>query len=324
MKNLFILSAPPHYFNLLQYIEQFDIKTEESELLFLSSFFTSDKVMDNFIGQYINKDSWKSVRRISLWETMTKKIYSPSNLKKITIFLTKIIGFYSLRKYNHLVVSQVDQFYCKVFYFLVSFQKVISLDEGNAVFEIVKNRYNKSNLFMPNKILFFSSYDVEVRPPDALVKCDYLYSKNILKDIPMNDNEIYFIGSPYLEDGLINKELYYSYLGKIAGNHKGKEIKYFPHRRESEVNLQHIEDNYKFSIMRIDLPIELYFLEEKISPETIIGFTTAALLNLKKITNIEAKIYSYYISKKNLKSINDELVKIRMQYEKSGIKIIEL
>ena len=66
MKNLFILSTPPHYYNLLQYIEQFEVNTKDSELLFLSSFFTPDKIMDDFINKYIDKSEWKSVRRISL------------------------------------------------------------------------------------------------------------------------------------------------------------------------------------------------------------------------------------------------------------------
>ena len=323
MKNLFILSTPAHYFNLLQYIEQFDVKTEESDLLFLSSFSTSDKIMDNFIDQYIDIDNWKSVRRISLWDTMSKKIYSSSNLKKITIFFIKVIGLYSLRKYNHLIVSQVDQFYCKVFYFLVSFKKVIALDEGNAVFEIIHNRNNK-NLFMPKKITFFSSYDINVQQPDTLVKCEYLFSKKILKDTTINKNEICFIGSPYLEDGLIEKNLYHSYVSKIADDYRGKTIKYFPHRREKDKNLRILKENYKFSIIQIDLPIELYFLEKKMSPEIILGFTTAALLNLKKITNNETQIYSYYINSKHLKSFSNELIKIKKQYEECGIKMIDL
>jgi len=326
MKNLFILSTPPHYYNLLQYIEQFDVVKKDSELVFFSSFFTTDDMIDDFIENHINKNDWKSVRRISLWQTKFQKIYSPSNLLKIFFFLKKLLLFYSFRSYNHLVVNQLDQLYSKFFYFFTSYQKVISLDEGNDVFRTIEDRYNrkKSNFFMPKKIIFFSSYNIKVQQPDILVKCQNLYSKKIIKNRQINDNEIFFIGSPYIEDSLIKKSVYFSYLDIIKRDFENKKIKYFPHRRENHNNLIFLKENYNFSIQEIDLPIEFYFLRLEKSPKIILGFLTHALLGLKKLSNKDTLVRSYYIDSNQLESSSDELIQIKNEYQETGIEVVDL
>ena len=326
MKNLFILSTPPHYYNLLQYIEQFDVVKKDSELVFFSSFFTTDDMIDDFIENHINKNDWKSVRTIALWQTKFEKIYLPSNLLKIFFFLKKLLLFYSFRSYNHLVVNQLDQLYSKFFYFFTSYQKVISLDEGNDVFRTIEDRYNKkkSNFFMPKKIIFFSSYNIKVQQPDTLVKCQNLYSKKIIKNRQINDNEIFFIGSPYIEDSLIKKSVYFSYLDIIKRDFENKKIKYFPHRRENPNNLIFLKENYNFSIQEIDLPIEFYFLRLEKSPKIILGFLTHALLGLKKLSNKDTLVRSYYIDSNQLESSSDELIQIKNEYQEAGIEVVDL
>lgn len=326
MKNLFILSTPPHYYNLLQYIEQFEVVKKDSELVFFSSFFTTEDMIDNFIENHINKNDWKSVRKISLWQTKFEKIYSPSNLLKIFFFLKKLLLFYSFRSYNHLVVNQLDQLYSKFFYFFTFYQKVISLDEGNDVFRAIEDRYNrkKSNFFMPRKIIFFSSYNIKVQQPDTLVKCKNLYSKKIIKNRQINDNEIFFIGSPYIEDSLIKKSVYFSYLDIIRRDFENKKIKYFPHRRENHNNLIFLKENYNFSIQEIDLPIEFYFLRLEKSPKIILGFLTHALFGLKKLSNKDTLVRSYYINSNQLESSSDELIQIKNEYQDAGIEVVDL
>jgi len=326
MKNLFILSTPPHYYNMLQYVEQFDIVKKNSEVVFFSSFFTSEDMIDDFIENHINKNDWKSVRRISLWQTKFEKIYSPSNLLKIFFFLKKLLFFYSFRNYNHLVVNQVDQLYTKFFYFFTSYQKVISLDEGNDIFRTIEDRYNKkkSNLFIPKKIIFFSSYNIKVQQSDTLVKCQNLYSKKIIKNRQISEDEIFFIGSPYIEDSLIKKSVYYSYLDIIKRDFENKKIKYFPHRRENHNNLILLKENYNFSIQEIDLPIEFYFLSLEKSPKIILGFLTHALLSLKKLSNEDTLVRSYYIDSSQLKSSSDELIQIKNDYQKAKIEVVDL
>ena len=76
MKNLFIVGTPSHYFNLLECIEKFGFETSESELIFLSdNYWSSDQATENFIDNYIDVKKWKSVNRITLWDSMTQKIY---------------------------------------------------------------------------------------------------------------------------------------------------------------------------------------------------------------------------------------------------------
>ncbi len=326
MNNLFIVVTPSHYFNLLECIEEFNLKTSDSNLVFLNSnYWTSDQITENFIDNYINEKEWKSVNRIMLWDSMNEKIYSIDNIKKISSLIFQILTKYSFKKYDNLVVSQVEQFYSKLFYFFVNSKEVISLDEGNAVFKILSLINSKKfRWLLPKKITFFSSYDIKVQKQDSVVKCNYNFSRKILKKTIIQSDEIWFIGSPYIEDRMIDKDLYWKSIKKIRADHKFKNIKYFPHRREKEENLKILQEVYQFSIMIIDCPIELFLLRSNQLPNTIFGFLSAALFNLQKMTENKIKIHSYFIHTNDSVPLPEEIIKIKTQYLDAGIKVIEL
>jgi len=97
MKNLFIIGTPGHYFNLLECIEKFELKKENSDLLFLNSNSTCpDKLLDNFVDNYVNKNDWNRVIRISLWDIPSRKLFSFHNIRLIITFLIKITLFFCL------------------------------------------------------------------------------------------------------------------------------------------------------------------------------------------------------------------------------------
>jgi len=326
MNNLFIVVTPSHYFNLLECIEKFDLKTSDSNLVFLNANnWTSDKITENFIDNYIDEKKWKSVNRIMLWDSMNKKIYSIDNIKKISSLIFQILTKYSFKKYDNLVVSQVEQFYSKLFYFFINTNKVISLDEGNAVFKILTMINSKKFRWpLPKKITFFSSYDIKVQKQDMVVKCNYDFSRKILKKAIVESDDIWFIGSPYLEDKLIDKDLYWKSIKKIRTDYKFKNVKYFPHRREKKENLKTLQEVYQFSIMRIDCPIELFLLRSNQLPNNIFGFLSAALFNLQKMTDKKIEIHSYFINTIYSLSLPEEITNIKTQYLDAGIKVIDL
>jgi len=326
MKNLFIVGTPSHYFNLLECIEKFGLKTCESDLIFINdNYWSSDQLTENFIDNYIDVKKWKSVNRITLWDSMNQKIHSIDNIKKIFSLIFQILTKHSLKKYDHLVVSQVEQFYSKLFYFFVSANKVVSLDEGNAVFRVLANINNKRFRWpIPKSIIFFSSYDIKVQKYDTVVKCNYDFSRKILKKTKIDSDEIWFIGSPYLEDKLIEKDLYVKSIEKIRTDYKFKNIKYFPHRREKKENLKILQQVYQFSIMEIDCPIELFLLHNDQLPNTISGFLSAALLNLKNMTERNIEIHSYFMKRHDSLTSPEEFMKIKNQYLDAGIKVINL
>tara|TARA_B100001250_G_scaffold147843_1_gene126622 strand:+ start:11696 stop:12664 length:969 start_codon:yes stop_codon:yes gene_type:complete len=322
MNNLFIVGTPSHYLNLLECIEKFDLKTTNSDLIFLNdNYSSSDQLTEDFIKNYIDVKRWKSVNRITLWDSVTKKIYSIDNIKKICSLIFHILTKNFVKKYDHLVVSQVDQFYSQLFYFFVSAKKVISLDEGNAIFKILQRINSRRFRWpIPSKIIFFSSYDIEVPNGDTLVICNYNFSKKKLKETRIVSSDVWFIGSPYLEDKLVDKELYWQSIEKIRKDFQFKKINYFPHRRESEENLKILQRVHQFSIMRIDCPIELFLLQNNQLPSIISGFSSAALMNLQKITKKDIEIHSYFINTDDKPS--DEFIK--NQYLDQGITVIDL
>ena len=167
-------------------------------------------------------------------------------------------------------------------------------------------------------------YNIEVKKYDTLVKCNYDFSRKILKKSIIDSDDVWFIGSPYLEDKLMDKDLYWKSIEKIRSDYKFKNIKYFPHRREKEENLKILQQVYQFSIMKIDCPIELFLLHNGQLPNTISGFLSAALLNLKNMTEENIEIHSYFINRCDSLTSSDEFMKIKNQYLDAGIRVINL
>jgi hypothetical protein len=326
MNNLFIVGTPGHYFNLLECIEEFDLKTNDSDLIFLNSnYWSSNQMTEDFINNYIDSTQWKSVNRITLWDSMTQKIYSIDNIQKIFSIIFQILTKYSFKKYDYLVLSQIEQFYSKLFYFFVFPKKVISLDEGNAIFRVLKLINSKRLRWpLPKKIIFFSSYNIQVQKYDTVVKCNYEYSKKILKKSIIKSDDVWFIGSPYLENELMDKDLYFESIKKIRSAYKFKNIKYFPHRREKKDNLNILAKYYQFSIMKIDCPIEMFFLQNRKLPNIISGFFSAALFNLQKMTEENIEIHSYFVQRHDSLTSMKEFIEIKNQYKEAGIRVINL
>ena len=106
----------------------------------------------------------------------------------------------------------------------------------------------KDRVYLCQRELYFLVHIVLKLNDHIAVRCNYDFSKNKLKTSKVNHNEVWFIGSPYIEDGLINKDLYWAYIRKIRNDYKGQSIKYFPHRREKKKYLKFLEKDYQFSI----------------------------------------------------------------------------
>ena len=59
-------------------------------------------------------------------------------------------------------------------------------------------------------------------------------------------------------------------------------------------------------------------------PNTISGFLSAALLNLKNMTEKNIEIHSYFMNRQDSLTSPEEFMKIKNQYLDAGIKVIDL
>ncbi|OFX37855.1 MAG: hypothetical protein A2X08_06070 [Bacteroidetes bacterium GWA2_32_17] len=180
---------------------------------------------------------------------------------------------------------------------------------------IIRKLFGIRNIVHPN-ITFFSIYNIKVPVNDTLLlnKFDFLKSD---QKFEISDN-VYIIGQPVVEVGIIDINSYLNYLRKITDNYNSNTVFYIPHRRENENNLNRI--NKLCTIKQFNVPVELALTNEKMLPKRIIGFTSSALLNLKKIFNHLVIVESYFlppIINKSL-SVMDDLIFL---FQENGIII---
>jgi hypothetical protein len=325
LKHLALIGTSGHYFNLLECLEQTGLQKRDTILILFT--ITSETKGNAFFDHSIDLNEWKKVKIISLWETNKYAIYNPYNIIRIVNYIIGLIRLTLWRKYDTVIVNQIDTTYYRIFYNLCNYQNIISMDEGNAVMRFIEQRNNSDiNSFwlpLPDKIIFFSSYDIDVKASDKLISCSYMYSNRIIKDKDTNDRLVLFIGSPLVEDNIMDHETYMEYLQKVSMYYAGYEVVYIGHRREIPENLFIISERFHFSTLTLEKPVEMYFIEMEKNPRVITGFYSAAIYNLKKMTPIGIVSFeSFYIDPKDNRKDSPELIRsIYDQFANVGIKI---
>jgi hypothetical protein len=326
MKNLAIISSPSHYYNLLELSEQLGILREEIDLVIFKV--ANEKISHAFYDNHICPNEWNSLRKINLWNGNDGKLHSFSNIWKVMSYFKFVIIILFQKKYDSLIVNQINANYYRVFYGVCNFNRIFSMDEGNAIIKFIEQRNNTKDNFgwfpLPEEIIFFSSYEIEVKPPDKLITCTYEYSKRILQMKNTDEKLVLFIGSPFVEDNMMDQGTFFEYLQKVSLHYAGYQVVYISHRREVVENLLTISERFHFSTITPEKPAELYFLEMERIPRVISGFYSAAIYNLRKMTPKGlVRFESCYIDPGDIRKDTPDLVRgIYNQFANAGIKII--
>lgn len=193
---LALIGTPGHYFNLLECLEQLNIDKKNTTLILFN--FSSDTSTNAFFDNQIDKRLWKKVKKIAVWETSRSSIYSVSNIYKLVAYFFSLLQFVINRKFDTVIVNQIDVAYYKLAYNCCSFNRIISLDEGNAIIRFIEERNAKKDqesrfLSLPKSIVFFSSYDIAVQAPDSLIHCNYDYSNKTLQLKEIDEELVIFL-----------------------------------------------------------------------------------------------------------------------------------
>lgn len=147
----------------------------------------------------------------------------------------------------------------------------------------------------PFKFELFTIFNLKSNSNFNVVKNNLSNLKKTLINVRLQKT-IIIIGQPLVEKYFTEKTVYLDYLKKIKEKFKGYRLLYFPSRKESKNNIEHIKNTLDFEVITPEVNIELYLIKHKIFPEHIVGISTTALFTLSLIlkkTNIETKI-SYY------------------------------
>ncbi len=280
--NLSIVTTPMQIINSIEAINHFNLNNNILVIIF--------KPRQN------NNEQLEKIASLYKWD---KIIRVNSNLKKSKYMeYVKLIKDLKNYKYNYVFFGNFTSIY-KIIISNIKKENLYLVDDGTATINIYKNILieNKVNKFsfkqlrffiiglktkIKDKINLFTYFDLPYDKRFIIVKNDLNYFKSKLDINSNKENNIIFLGQPLTTSGFIEQIDYLNCMEAIK-KMNNKKIIYIPHRFEK------ISDKFKefededFEIMNIDVPVELYFINNNISPMHMMSFCTSATFVLEKM-----------------------------------------
>lgn len=304
MKNLFIIRSPLQLINAMEAIFHFQLFNENNILYIIE---TKGLINTQQINNTLNNTTWAEI----IWIKSTKK----SNFMNYINMINTI----KVNQYNYLFLGDYGNIH-KIIISNIHVEHIFLLDDGTASIvihnKLINNKFNlKDTLklirFIPfglsikqsKSINFFTIFDLTTTNTIGITKNEMKnLQSNYAIDSFTNSKNVSFLGQPFIESKILSKKIYLQHLNNvIEENFKNQPIEYFPHRGE---NIDNIAKNLinKFTnahIVHNDIPLEKYFLENKIYPTVIVSVTSTALFTLKALFP-KAKIYYIQIAQEDI------------------------
>jgi len=321
MENLFIVKSPLQIINAIEAIEYF--KLENNILLILHD--------DN----KKNSLSMSNIAQMREWDIILhkKKVKKVKFLRDI-FFIKKI----TRKKYHYVFTSHITTFH-RLLLSNVSANRIIYLDDGIETIvrykdSILKNNLNKFNvkylkyLFFGLKfnicypIHFFTYFDLQDFRNSKIIRNDLKHFQKKYFQNMQEDEVTYILGQPLVKVGFLTQDDYFLAIDRIREK-KGGKIVYIPHRNEIISERLKSYEGENFELRDINMPVELYFLEQKIYPKEIVSFITTAFFTLHKLYSKTHMCY-VYIPKEKILRDPDIIENHYASIAKLGIERLEL
>ena len=321
--NLFLLSTPMQLINVIEAKKHFGISNDSSVAIFFAysaNLTTINKILDktewreiyfiedDFESQKKHEDSLKAGNYLAAIKKVKENYVKLKRLiNQFQVVNNLFVGYYLGLENIHFVNS-------------VKYERLILLDDGIATLEINRRRKDGISflnawsvefllkllfkrfvlgyrILHPKSVVFFSSYNLVTAPQDLLEKNNYSSIRGLVGNKERTE-EVYLLGQPLSEikPVILTEETYFKYIGHICERFKSNEVIYFPHRDEDQSKLDRLRDSFDLRVKVLDIPIELYLLQQPTLPSYLIGFITSAIPNCKDIFGEGLKLFAIRIN----------------------------
>lgn len=254
----------------------------------------------------------------------------------------------SLGRVERLFLGSYLQSYMRHFANKVHYEKLLVLDDGtdtlrvneerkkvklegkvrgfNRIKEVAHAIFHDWNAGDVERMIFFSTFDLQVADRDILIKNDYAYLRSLVSGARRR-NEVFFLGQPLIEDGYLTAAKYKEYLSAVQRHFKGEDIVYFPHRRESGKSAEDLASELGLTVRRTDVPIEYELTVRGNVPKVLASFFCSALDNCRLMLNGELMIKAFQIRQDDLLCVKDfveDIYEYFRQKEGPKFRVIQL
>ena len=291
-KKLYLIKTPQNYISLVEYLNSNKVISDKSKVI---------------VG-YTSLDSARQIKRLHSSEIGLDNeiVFLKDGLNES--FFSIILKILKIIKINKSMCVVGDK---KYFLFRILYQnalKVIFLDDGLNLLVFKEN-------FQVKDYNLFSYFNLN---NERVIKNNFSFLKTKVKNNLISDSEIWLLGTPASTFGILDKDIYNSFIKEFSEKFKDKKIFFFPHRDE-EFNETNLSKNIFVNNKLIE-PIEIYASKQKTMPFLIAGFYTTALhilniiLDEKKITFMNINFNTNLINTKKLKE-RYNLTNLKEQYD---------
>lgn len=232
-----------------------------------------------------------------------------SELKVKNVEIIKVRSFWEvLLSYTRLLLLSV-------------FTKRIILGDPNSFLFKLLNKFNYKSKFLllDDGVATLSSTNSDINLNYKRFTIFPNYAKNsihnnfsYLSKIVNKESELVrkhiIVGAKFVNAGICSKEVYLKAILTIIDNLGNEECLYIPHRGETEEDLDFLKKNIPLEIVRLNLPVEMIFLEKGIYPLSISHTLSTAVFSMKYI--YDAPIHTYKIPSESLIERKESIEKL--------------
>jgi len=324
MKSVFLIKTPLQLLNAIEAKHYFGLSAAECVLIIMGD----RKSQPQILALSDATDEWDKVVTLN---DVNLFFGSPFDLEQAS-FLGKLLSskffkksFFYVRRLNklsrylgevnYIFVGYTRYIYMSHFINVTSHKKLVLLDDGNGTLELVKQRNqsfstvsgisfkkklkrNAKRFFQgvkdeeKNSACFFTVYDIKPGLNDKVLKNDFSYLRSNVGTLPDSD-DVYFIGSPLSEVGIMSQTSYLDNLGKVKKYFSDSKLVYISHRRDSAEKLELIKSDIGIDVVSFEYPIEYQLAFIGPRPKILASFFSAALDSCRLIFSDKLTVISF-------------------------------
>jgi len=317
--SVFVVGSPFQALCLVGAIRNLKLTDYKVVVIFYDRYYQVKNVLDrfgiNYELRYVGKYRWRM-----RWYRITSLIHRKNKYKRLFLgdFRSETLLYFGLQY----VSDGAD---------------IVYLDDGNATIPLFDGKRTTPPLGIMDtkyaalmtkfrKISFLKYfYSVYTNLPNE----KYVIKHNSLGILNCNTNDVdnrtvYIIGtntSIYCKSMNISEATIVKVLETIIQNIRNKylqtEIIYIPHGKDTSFGVKHLCKQYHVEYKKLDVPVELYFVDEHI-PIAIYSFMSSALYSLKQMFP-NSDVYNLYLPPSGKGDTIARKKSVSEYYKKCGI-----